>query len=48
MLSNDLQKQEKSLRREFYDANYHADKDAAKVALKKLEAVLYRQRKSHS
>ncbi len=48
MSSNDLQQQEKSLRYEFYSANYHGDKVTAKAVLKKLEAVLFQQRKSHS
>ncbi|MDR3409690.1 MAG: hypothetical protein P4L87_01900 [Formivibrio sp.] len=48
MSSSNLQHQEKSLRREFYEANYHGDKETAKAVLKKLEAVLFQQRKSHT
>ncbi|MDR3409693.1 MAG: hypothetical protein P4L87_01915 [Formivibrio sp.] len=47
MLMNELLAQEKILRREFYTANYHSDETAVKIALKKLETVLFQQRKSH-
>jgi hypothetical protein len=48
MSFSNLKQQEKELRLEFYEANYHGDKEAIKVVLKKLESVLFQQRKSHS
>lgn len=44
---NVLLQQEKTLRREFYTANYNSDKVAVELALKQLEAVLYQQRREH-
>lgn len=45
---DDLKKQEATLRLEFYDANYHGDKATLKDVLKKLESVLFQQRKALS
>ncbi|WP_156876935.1 hypothetical protein [Paludibacterium yongneupense] len=44
MSFSQLKQQEKALRLEFYEANYHGDKEALKAVLKKLEAVLFQQR----
>lgn len=47
MLTDDLSQQEKSLRREFYTANFNEDTVGIQIALKKLETVLFQEYKVH-